>query len=140
MSADFIAGAYTATYNSKALGQTAEGWRISETVLKRLITGDAGGDTPQDAIYRGREVFFAGRLIEADKAGILDLLYPYSGTIGTPGELGVIGLLDVRGAGGGTPASRAKSLVLTAVDGTSPRQTCRTRTLPTGDSRRRFSS
>ncbi len=68
MSADFIAGAYTATYNSKALGQTAEGWRISETVLKRLITGDAGGDTPQDAIYRGREVFFAGRLIEADKA------------------------------------------------------------------------
>lgn len=119
MSADFIAGAYTATYNAKALGQAAEGWRFLEQVFKRLITGDAGGDTPQDAVYRGREMFLSARLIEADKAGILDLLFPYSGTVGTAGELGVVGLLDVRGAGTGSPTSRCKSLVLTAVDGTS---------------------
>lgn len=119
MSADFVAGAYTATYNAKALGQTADGYRLSHEVFKRIITGDLGAQTPQDAVYQGQAMFLAGRLIEADKAGILDLVYPYSGTVGTPWELGVIGLLDVRGAGGGTPVSRCKSLVLTALTGTS---------------------
>lgn len=119
MTAEFIAGAYTATYNAKALGQTADGFRLSHQFFKRLITGDAGGDTPQDGIYRGKEQNLSMRLIEADKAGIPDLIDPYAATVGTPWTLGQVGLLDVYGAGGGAPVSRCKSMVLTAVTGTS---------------------
>lgn len=119
MSADFIAGSYTATYNAKALGQSADGIRFSHQFFKRLITGDLGGDTPQDAIYRGREQMASFRLIEANKTGIPDLVDPYAGTVGTPWTLGQVGLLDVRGAGTGSPVSRCKSIVLTAVAGTS---------------------
>jgi len=131
MSADFIAGPYTATYNNKPLGQSADGWRLSHSFFKRIITGDLFGDTPQDAIYRGREHMLSGRLIEADKAGIPDLVDPYAGTVGTPWTHGVTGLLDVRGAGGGTPVPRCKTLILTAVSGTSAHtDTMQTITLP----------
>lgn len=119
MSAEFIAGAYTATYNAKALGQSADGIRFSHQFFKRLITGDLGGDTPQDAIYRGREQMGSFRLIEAAKTAIPDLVDPYASTVGTPWTLGQIGLLDVRGAGGGSPVARCKPIVLTAVTGTS---------------------
>lgn len=119
MSAEFIAGTYTATYNSKALGQTADGIRISHRFAKRMVTGDLSGEVPQDAIYRGREQFSSFRLIEADKSGIPDLIDPYAGTVGDPWTMGQIGLLDVRGAGSGSPVPRCKSLVLTAVTGTS---------------------
>lgn len=118
MTADFIAGAYTLTYNAKAIGQTADGIRLSHQFFKKLITGDAGGQTPQDAIYQGREQMSSFRLIEADKAGIPDLIDPYAGTVGTPWTLGVVGLLDVRGAGGVSPTARALPLVLTALTGT----------------------
>lgn len=119
MSADFVAGQYTATYNAKALGQTADGFRLSHQFLKRLVTGDAGGDTPQDAIYRGREQFVAFRLIEALAEGIADLVEPYAATAGTALTLGVIGRTDVRGsANETTPDPIVKSLILTAVTGT----------------------
>jgi hypothetical protein len=116
---DFIAGTYTATYNAKALGQTADGFRLSHEVFKRIVTGDLGADTPQDAIYRGMAYFLSCRLIEAGTAGIADLVHPYTATIGTPWDLGKIGLLDVRGQGGASPVIRAKQVVLTAVTGTS---------------------
>ena len=115
---EFVAGAYTATYNAKALGQTADGYRFSFEVFKRIVTGDLGAQTPQDSIYQGMAMFLAARLIEADKAGILDLVHPYADTIGTPWALGKIGLLDVRGQGTGSPTVRAKQVVLTAVTGT----------------------
>lgn len=131
MTAVFIAGPYTATYNGKALGQSADGWRLSHQFFKRIITGDLAGDSPQDAIYRGREQMLSGRLIEATQAGIPDLIDPYAGTVGTPWTHGVTGLLDIRGAGGGTPVSRCKPLVLTALTGTSAyTDTQKTITLP----------
>lgn len=115
----FIAGGYTATYNAKALGQTADGHRLTYEVFKRVITGHYGGDTPQDAVYRGQRRGSAFRLLEANAAGVADLLYPYSTTIGDQWDLGVIGLLDIRGQGSGSPTVRAKQLVLTAIAGTS---------------------
>lgn len=116
---NFIAGGYTATYNAKALGQTADGHRFTYEVFKRIITGHYGGDTPQDAVYRGQRRGSSFRLIEADAAGLMDLIYPYGATVGNEWELGIIGLLDVRGQGGDTPVSRCKPLVLTAIAGTS---------------------
>ncbi len=115
----FIAGQYTATYNAKALGQTADGFRLSHSFFKRLVTGDAGAETPQDAIYRGREQFITARMIEAFAAGIPDLVEPYADTPGDPLTLGVIGRLDVYNGGGVSPTALAKSLVLTPVTGTS---------------------
>lgn len=115
----FIAGRYTITYNAKALGQTADGIRQTYEVFKRIITGDWAGETPQDAVYRGQRRGCSFRLIEPNAAGVADLLFPYSATPGAEWELGLIGLLDVRGQGNSTPTSRAKQLVLTAVAGTS---------------------
>ena len=114
----FIAGGYTMTYNSKALGQTADGIRMTYELFKRIITGHLAGQTPQDAIYQGQSRTSSFRLIEADESGIPDLLFPYTATIGDEWQLGTIGLMDVRGQGSGTPTTRAKSMVLTAVTGT----------------------
>lgn len=116
---NFIAGGYTIAYNSKALGQTADGIRMSYEVFKKVITGHLGADTVQDAIYRGQNRTSSFRMIEADSAGILDLLYAYTDTVGDEWELGIIGLMDVRGQGSGSPTSRARSMVLTAITGTS---------------------
>lgn len=116
MSGTFVAGAYTATYNAKASGQAAQGYRISHSFFKRLVTGDLGGDTPQDGIYRGREQFISYELIEAVSAAIPDLVDPYASTLGTPHTMGVIGTLDV-GYSGFT--GKAKQLILTAVTGSS---------------------
>ncbi len=104
----FIAGQYTATYKTSALGQTAEGWRCSHQFFKRLITGDTYAQTPQDAVYQGAEVFVQGRLIEYNATGALGAFWPYSSTIFA---LGVIGRLDVA-------SSIAGALVLTALAGT----------------------
>jgi hypothetical protein len=105
---NFIAGRYTATYNSLALGQTAEGFRLSHQFFKRLITGDAYAEAPQDAVYRGAELTIAYRLIQYDADGVLAAMWPYAATLF---DMGVIGRTDVG-------SQIVKSLVLTVVAGT----------------------
>lgn len=104
----FIAGRYTATWNSLALGQTAEGFRLSHQFFKRLITGDAFAQAPQDAVYQGAEVTSQCRLIEYDAAAVQTLSWPYNATKWVNGT---VGRTDVG-------SSLVKSLVLTAVSGT----------------------
>jgi hypothetical protein len=116
----FIAGRYTATWNSLALGQTAEGLRLSHQFFKRLITGDAYAESPQDAVYRGAEVTAAFRLIEYDAAALPTIMWPYSATFLS---MGVIGRTDVGSA-------IAKSLILTAMAGTPAAATPASLTLP----------
>ena len=117
----FIAGRYTATWNNLALGQTAEGFRLSHQFFKRLITGDAFAEAPQDAVYRGSELTIAYRLIQYDAAAAQTLMWPYSATLF---DMGVIGRTDVGSA-------IAKSLILTAVAGTPAAATPATLTFPT---------
>lgn len=105
----FIAGAYTATYNALALGQTADGFRLSHQFFKRLITGDSFAEAPQDAVYRGAMMQIGYSLIAYDAAAVQLAMWPYNATIF---DMGVVGRLDVGG-------SLAKALVLTAVSGTS---------------------
>ena len=119
MTANFVAGGYTATYNAQAVGQTAEGYTLDHRFFKRLVTGDAEGDTVQDSIYRGRDQRISFRMIEALEAGVSLLVEPYASTPGTPGTQGIVGLMDIRNAGGVTPVPLALSLILTAVTGTS---------------------
>lgn len=114
----FIAGRYTATIGASALGQTADGYRLSHSFFKRLITGDAMGDAPQDAILRGAEMFLATRLLEYNAAGALAAFWPLSATIF---DMGVIGRLD---------SAVDASIVLTALAGTPAATTPATLTLP----------
>lgn len=102
----FICGKYSATLGASALGQTADGYRVSHSLFKRIITGDNFADTPQDAILRGAEMFVAARLIEYNAAGALNAFWPLAATIY---DMGVIGRLD---------SAVADSLVLTALAGT----------------------
>lgn len=104
----FLAGGYTATYNAQALGQTLDGFRISHQFFKRLITGDAYAEAPQDAVYRGMEMFINYTLIEYDAAGCALAKNPYGAAIHT---MGTVGRTDVG-------SSIAKQLILTAVAGT----------------------
>lgn len=116
----FIAGRYTAVWNSLALGQTAEGFRLSHSFFKRLITGDSFAEAPQDGIYRGGELFIGMNLIAYDSAALPSIMWPYAATFL---DLGVIGRTDVG-------STIAKSLVLTAVTGTPAASTPATLTLP----------
>lgn len=118
MTANFIAGQYTATFNAKALGQTAEGFTLDHRFFKRLVTGDAEGDTVQDAIYRGRDQRIRFRCIEALEAGIPDIVEPYASSRGTVGTQGTVGIMDIQNSGGAS-VPLALSLVMTAVTGTS---------------------
>ena len=102
----FICGRYTATLASNALGQTADGFRLTHQLFKRPITGDALARTVQDRIVQGGEMSIACRLIEYNAAGAQNAFWPLSGTIF---DLGVIGRLDT---------AIADSLVLTAPAGT----------------------
>jgi hypothetical protein len=104
---NFIAGGYTATYNAKAIGQAAQGYRISQQFFQRLVTGDSMAESPQDAVYRGMEMHVAMNLIEYGAAGIQDIMCPYA----TQWAMGQVGRMDIT-------SSLAKSLILTAVAGT----------------------
>jgi hypothetical protein len=113
----FIAGKYTVTYDNGGgaitIGQVSAGFTLEHVVSKQLITGDAQGDSVQDAIYRGHNVFIEFTMMEYDQAGALDVFWPYPGASGLHGDQGVIGRADVQALGGGI----AGDLVLTVVAG-----------------------
>lgn len=104
----FISGGYTAVWNSLAIGQTAEGYKLRHQIFKRLIKGDSYAEAPQDAVYRGAELALELRMIEFTAAAAQTIKWPYSAT---KWQIGTVGTLDVG-------SSLAKSLVLTAVSGT----------------------
>lgn len=112
---EFVTGPYTATYNAKALGQTAGGYTLSHEFNERAIRGDLQGDAVQDTIYRGRDQFLEFELIEALAAGIADLIDPWATVVGTPLTMGIVGQLAVGWAVG--CAGNALPIVLTAVAG-----------------------
>lgn len=103
----FIAGRYTASYAGLAAGQTADGYKLMWQFFKRLITGDAMAESPQDAVFRGGSVEVGFTAIEYDAACMQSLMWPY----GTFLELGAVGRTD-------KGSSLTKPLILTAVAGT----------------------
>lgn len=105
---NFIAGPYTATYKGLSLGQTADGFRVSHSFFKRLITGDAYGQTPQDDVFQGAEMFCSFRCIQYDAAAVRSAMWPYGSSHLT---IGAVGRLSAQ-------QSLSGSLVLTAIAGT----------------------
>tara|TARA_R110002020_G_scaffold62712_6_gene167506 strand:+ start:455 stop:994 length:540 start_codon:yes stop_codon:yes gene_type:complete len=108
-----IAGAYYGTYAGNYVGITEDGFEIEQTTYTEPIRGDNMGDSIQDEVYRGADVFVNFVLIEYNKA-----VAATGGTDGTPifhphddanGQVGKPGVL--RGA------FSAGALVLTEYSG-----------------------
>ena len=118
----FIAGPYTATYDSVSIGLTTQGFTLSHEFFKRLITADQFGDGPVNAIYRGRAQFIEFESLEAGNAAIHNLMDPYASVVGgiaTPLTMGAIGQFDVDVSfpDASVCSGAAKSLVLTKIAG-----------------------
>lgn len=87
-SAGFIAGRMTAFYSGATIGQVSDGFTIEHIPRKRLITGDVmGPDTPQDAVFRGHDVFIEFDLMEYDATSVSNVIWPY-GTLGVAPDVG----------------------------------------------------
>jgi hypothetical protein len=105
-----IAGGYTATWNSVALG-VFEGDAGLPTVEHTASAEEIGntsayGKSVIDAVYQGANWFSAFTCIEY-KAGPIAAFWPYSATLGVMGTIGVL-LYSI-----------SQALVLTAIAGTS---------------------
>ena len=103
----FISGKYSLTYDGSTVGQIKDGIRLNHSVFKRLITGDNFADAPQDAIFRGMEMFAEYTLLEYNATKAALAMWPYGS--GYLNMSVVIGTLD---------SANAKQIVMTALTGT----------------------
>ncbi len=104
----FIAGPYTATWNSLACGQAQEGYETSHEFFWEEIYGDSYGRSPQEGIYQGGQMDCGWNAVDFSAAAMQTLFWPVSATIynlGVPGRSAV-------------GSAMAKTLILTAVAGT----------------------
>lgn len=97
----FIAGTYSAVYNSQSLGIIEDGFTIDWVSRAEDINTDVGGDEPVDGVYRGLGLLVSFTLSEWDATGAAGAFWPWSATLGEVGELGRL------------LSSLAKALVLT---------------------------
>ena len=129
----FIAGAYTVLVdvtgggNDVTAGQIESGINLEWITNKQLVTGDNQGDTAQDGIFQGKELFIGFTLMETELLRARLLYWPYS-TIGSGailegiyGTQGIIGRLDVASvitqkitftAVSGTPAAASPTSII----------------------------
>ena len=103
----FIAGAYTVQADitggstDVTVGQIESGINLEWFTNKQLVSGDNQGDTAQDAVFQGKELFVGFTLMETELLRARLLYWPYSTTgsgatlEGVYGTQGVIGRLDV---------------------------------------------
>jgi hypothetical protein len=114
----FIAGPYTATYQPAlggstglTLGITEDGFEIETVPYADLIRGDNLGESIQDGVYRGKDVYISMVLEEWDLDGVQRLMQPYTDrdSITDVGEITQVGRLLTAMAG---------ILILTPVAGT----------------------
>ncbi len=115
---EIVAGSYSGTYDGLNVGITETGYRLSHELFKQLITGDASGQTPIEAIYQGRAQFVNFTVQEFNADAVPSLTEPYSIDPATgnhdPGLVGAVGQQDV---GNDTCPGVAKPLILTALPG-----------------------
>lgn len=119
----FIAGAYTVEVaqstgpDDVTVGQIESGINLEWVTNKQLVTGDNQGDTSQDGVFQGQELFVGFTLMETELLRARLLYWPYatsgSGATleGVYGTQGIIGRLDVASV-------ITQKLTFTAVAGT----------------------
>lgn len=99
----FVAGPYTATFNSVTLGQLElDSLKVTFTNGQDDITGDNFGEAIQDGVYRGGNCYLDMMCLEYDSLITALAGHPY---IATPGIVGTLGSL--------ISAASMKTLVLT---------------------------
>lgn len=84
----FIAGAYSAVYNSQDLGIIDDGFTIEWVSRAEDIITDVGGAVPVDAVYQGVECTVSFVLSEWNATGAAAAFWPWASTVGQSGELG----------------------------------------------------
>jgi hypothetical protein len=78
-----VAGSYTVTYNSVAIGVIEDGFNLEFSNRADMITGDNLGDIIQDGIFRGVDgVTVDMTLIEAGKGETAGIQWPLNSTFG----------------------------------------------------------
>jgi len=92
-----VAGAYYGAYNSNYVGITEDGFELEQTTYTEPIRGDNLGDSIQDEVYRGADVFVNFVLIEYNRAVLAvggsdstPIFHPHddvNGQVGKPGVL-----------------------------------------------------
>lgn len=115
----FVAGRYSGTFDSADVGITGNGYNIQQdTELEAIAETDAYGLSVIDGVFRGGQCFCDYSSKEY-KAGSLAATWPYGGTIGGAGVLGIL----INPGAGNTPigilaSDLAKAFVLTSTAGT----------------------
>lgn len=109
----FIAGPSTSTYDTSTLGQIEDGYDLEWVTFADEIRGDNFAQALQEIIYRGTDAAINYIMLEYNQAGAQKAFWPYHATFGTMGQVG-----RIVASGIGASAALAKSLVLTAVAGT----------------------
>ncbi len=89
-----IAGGYTSTYNSVAMGQQEDGFRLRNSYAKEEVRSNTYGESVIEGVYRGGNCYLQGVFIE--RASVLKVAAacpanPYSSA---HGAMGLVGRLD----------------------------------------------
>lgn len=84
----FVAGSYSATYNSQTLGIIEDGFTIDWVYRAEDIVADVGGAAPVDGVYQGLEMQVSFTLSEWDATAAAAAFYPFSSTLGDAGRMG----------------------------------------------------
>lgn len=120
----FIAGRYSATYQSNTVGPvnsdvgiTKEGYKIElQTSLEVVSESDAYGATPIDGVYRGGQCMCDFTSL-AYKTGSLAAFWPWGNTSTGPGALGTL-VNSTTLPIGVLATAIARTFIMTAVAGT----------------------
>lgn len=104
--ATVVAGGYTATYNSAAMGQQEDGFRLRLSFAKEEIRSNTYGDSVIDSVYRGGNCFLSGIFIERSSVVANAAVSPFNPYGTAVGFMGLVGRLDF---------ALAQSVVLTAI-------------------------
>ena len=115
-----ISGPYYGSWNGEYLGATEDGFEVEHTFYSEPVRGDNLGDSIQDEILRGVDVYVNFTLIEYGKASIVQGPGAVSGSIHwATSASGFNGAGDGKaGTIGDTLSDSAAGLVLTAVANT----------------------
>ena len=117
LTATAISGPYYGSWSGEYIGATEDGFEVEHTFYSEPVRGDNLGDSIQDEVLRGADVYVNFTLIEYGKAAIVESSGAAASSIHWPnggsgfngagnGKVGVIG--DVL-------SDYADSLILTAV-------------------------
>ena len=97
ISVNAVSGAYYGTYGGEYVGVTEDGYELEQTTYAEPIRGDNLGDSIQDEVYRGCDVFLNFVLIEYIQAAATSggsdgtpIFHAHDDTNGQIGKLGVL--------------------------------------------------